>query len=112
MTMRRWLVACGALIVLLLLASAVALFFIDEPLRRYTEAKMNASLKGYAVTIGKLHFSPINFSMDLRNTMIVQNQYPDPPVANLERLYASIHWRALLSGRVVGDILIDHPSWC
>ena len=109
MTMRRWLVACGALIVLLLLASAVALFFIDEPLRRYTEAKMNASLKGYAVTIGKLHFSPINFSMDLRNTMIVQNQYPDPPVANLERLYASIHWRALLSGKVVGDILIDHP---
>jgi hypothetical protein len=47
--------------------------------------------------------------MDLRNTMIVQNQYPDPPVANLERLYASIHWRALLSERVVGDILIDHP---
>jgi hypothetical protein len=109
MPMRRWLVAGGALIVLLLLASAVALFFIDEPLRRYTEAKMNASLKGYTVTIGKLHFSPINFSMDLRNTMIVQNQYPDPPVANLERLYASIHWRALLSGRVVGDILIDYP---
>jgi hypothetical protein len=36
--MRRWLVAGGALIGLLLLASAVALFFIDEPLRRYKEA--------------------------------------------------------------------------
>ena len=80
MTMRRWLVACGALIVLLLLASAVALFFIDEPLRRYTEAKMNASLKGYAVTIGKLHFSPINFSMDLRNTMIVQHPLAGAPL--------------------------------
>ena len=94
---------------LLLVASVTALFFIDEPLRRYTERKMNASLKGYTVTIGKLHFSPINFSMDLRNTVIVQNQYPDPPVANVERLYASVHWRALLSGRVVGDILIDRP---
>jgi len=47
--------------------------------------------------------------MDLRKTVIVQNQYPDPPVANIERLYASVHWRALLSWRVVGDILIDHP---
>jgi hypothetical protein len=109
MTPRRWLLAAGALVVLVIVASGVALFFIDEPLRRYTEAKMNASLKGYTVTIGKLHFSPINFSLDLRNTVIVQNQYPDPPVANIERLYASVHWRALLSGRVVGDILIDHP---
>ena len=109
MTARRWLLAAGGLVVLLLVASVTALFFIDEPLRRYTERKMNASLKGYTVTIGKLHFSPINFSMDLRNTVIVQNQYPDPPVANVERLYASVHWRALLSGRVVGDILIDRP---
>jgi len=109
MTPRRWFLAAGALVVFMLVASGVALFFIDEPLRRYTEAKMNASLKGYTVTIGKLHFSPINFSMDLRNAVIVQNQYPDPPVANVERLYASVHWRALLSGRVVGDILIEHP---
>ncbi len=109
MTMRRWLLAAGALVVLLLVASVVALFFIDEPLRRYTEAKMNASLQGYTVSIGKLHFSPINFSLDLRDTVIVQNQQPDPPVASIERLYASVHWRALLSAHVVGDILIDHP---
>lgn len=109
MTTRRWIVAAGALVALLLIASVVALFFIDEPLRRYTEAKMNASLKGYTVTIGRLHFSPINFSLDLRDTTVVQNQYPDPPVAKIDRLYASVHWKALLSGKVVGDILIDHP---
>ncbi|HEX7213923.1 MAG TPA: DUF748 domain-containing protein [Methylomirabilota bacterium] len=109
MTTRRWLVAAGALVALVLIASVVALFFIDEPLRRYTEAKMNASLKGYTVTIGRLHFSPINFSLDLRDTMVVQNQYPDPPVAKIDRLYASVHWKALVSGKVVGDILIDHP---
>jgi uncharacterized protein DUF748 len=109
MTTRRWLVAGSALVVLLLVASVVALFFIDEPLRRYTEAKMNASLKGYTVTIGRLHFSPVNFSLDLRDTVVVQNQHPDPPVAKIDRLYASVHWRALLAGKVVGDILIDHP---
>ena len=109
MTRRRWIVAAIALIVLAGLASAGALFFIDEPLRRYSEAKMNARLKGYTATIGALHFSPINFSLELRDTVIVQHEHPDPPVANIGRLYASVHWRALLAGRVVGDIIIDRP---
>ena len=109
MTRRRWIVLAVALVALVGLASATALFFIDEPLRRYTEAKMNARLKGYTATIGALHFSPINFSLDLRDTVIVQNEHPDPPVANIGRLYASVHWRALLSGKVVGDVLIDRP---
>lgn len=109
MTRRRWIIAAVALVALAGLASAIALFFIDEPLRRYTEAKMNARLRGYTVTVGALHFSPINFSLELRDTVVVQNEHPDPPVANIERLYASVHWRALLSGRVVGDVLIDRP---
>jgi len=109
MTRRRWIVAALALVALMGVASVAALFFIDEPLRRYTEAKMNARLKGYTATIGALHFSPINFSLELKDTVIVQHEHPDPPVANIGRLYASVHWRALLSGRVVGDILIDRP---
>ncbi|MEX2221291.1 MAG: DUF748 domain-containing protein [Candidatus Rokuibacteriota bacterium] len=109
MNRRRWAVAAVALLVLVGLASAVALLFVDEPLRRYTEAKMNASLKGYTATIGALHFSPYRFSLELRDTVIVQDEHPDPPVASIERLYASVHWRALLSGRIVGDVLIDHP---
>jgi hypothetical protein len=109
MTRRRWIVAAVALLALVGLASASALFFIDEPLRRYTEGKMNARLKGYTATIGALHFSPINFSLELRDTVIVQHEHPDPPVATIGRLYASVHWRALLAGRVVGDIIIDRP---
>jgi hypothetical protein len=109
MTRRRWILAAVALVVLAGVASVTALFFIDEPLRRYTEAKMNARLKGYTATIGALHFNPINFSLDLRDTVIVQHEHPDPPVANIGRLYASVHWRALLAGRVVGDILIERP---
>jgi len=109
MTTRRWLLAVGALLTLLLVASVIALFFVDEPLRRYTEAKMNASLEGYTARIGRMHFNPINFSMDVRDVVIAQNEHPDPPVASIERIYASVHWRALLSGRVVGDAVIDHP---
>jgi hypothetical protein len=105
----RWIIMAAVLIALIIVASVAALFFADEPLRRYTEAKMNAPLKGYTVNIRALHFSPITFSLDLRDTIIVQNEHPDPPVANIERLYASVHWGALLSGRVVGDVLIDHP---
>jgi hypothetical protein len=92
MTTRRWIIGVGAFAAVIGLAAVVALFFANEPLRRYTEAKMNAHLKGYTVRIGTLHFDPINFSLDLRDTIIVQNEHPDPPVANIERLYASIHW--------------------
>jgi hypothetical protein len=107
-TRRRILIAVIALVALVALA-ATSLFFSDEPLRRYTESKINARLKGYTATIGSLHYNPINFSLDLRDLVIVQDEHPDPPVANIGRLYASVHWRALLSGRVVGDILIDRP---
>lgn len=108
-TRRRWVVVAVTLLVLIGLASAAALFFVDEPLRRYTEAKMNARLQGYSVSIGKLHLSPVNFSLELRELTIVQDEHPDPPVASIERLHASVHWRALLAGRVVGDILIERP---
>ena len=70
MTTRRWLLAAGALATLLLAASLIALFFVDEPLRRYTEARMNASLEGYTVRLGGMHFNPINFSMDVRDVVI------------------------------------------
>ena len=103
------MIVAAVVVALMGVGALVAYAFLDEPLRRYTEAKMNARLQGYSVSIGKLHFSPVNFSLDLRNTVVVQNAHPDPPVANIERLYASVHWRALLAGRVVGDILIDHP---
>jgi hypothetical protein len=109
MTTCRWIIGVGAFAAVIGLAAVVALFVANEPLRRYTETKMNAHLKGYTVRIGTLHFNPINFSLDLRDSIIVQNEHPDPPVATIERLYASVHWGALVSGRVVGDILVDHP---
>jgi hypothetical protein len=106
---RRWTVIALVVLLVVVGASVVALFFIDEPLRRYTESKVNARLKGYHATIGKLHFSPTSFSLDLRDLVVTQDEHPDPPVAHIGRLYASVHWRALLAGRIVGDVLIDRP---
>src|SRR5512145_3079908 len=95
----------GALIV----AALVAAFFIDEPLRRQTEARVNAALKGYRVSIGALDFHPIGFSLDLEDVVVVQDANPDPPVARIPNLTASVDWKALLFGRVVADFVFDDP---
>jgi Domain of Unknown Function (DUF748) len=97
-----------ALGVLVLLAIALA-YFIDEPLRRQTEARMNAALKGYTVRIGKLDFHPIGFSLDLEDVEIRQNANPEPAVAQIPNLTASVNWKALLFGRVVAYFVIDEP---
>ena len=95
----------GALIV----AALVAAFFLDEPLRRQTEARVNAALKGYRVSIGALDFHPIGFSLDLEDVVVVQDANPDPPVARIPNLTASVDWKALLFGRVVADFVFDDP---
>ena len=105
---RHWLV-WGLIGLVVLMAYAVA-FLVDEPLRRYTEAKMNRALTGYTARIARLDFHPHGFSLDLDGVVVVQDAHPDPPVARIRRLHASVHWRALLHGRLVGDIEIDTPS--
>ena len=97
-----------ALGILVLLAIALA-YFIDEPLRRQTEARINAALKGYTVRIGKLDFHPIGFSLDLEDVEIRQNENPEPAVAQIPNLTASVNWKALLFGRVVAYLAIDDP---
>src|SRR6266511_1734448 len=106
---RRWLIVGAPFLLIIFVAYAIA-FLIDEPLRRYTEAKMNRALKGYTVRVGKLAFHPHGFSLDLKDTIIIQDAYPEPPVARIPLLSASVHWRALLSGKIVGYILIDRRS--
>jgi len=105
---KRWLWVAGTLGVLIALAYAVA-FLIDEPLRRYMEREMNSRLAGYAVRISDLDVHPLGFSVDLNGLTIVQMAKPDPPVAHLPKLGASVHWRALLHGRVVADFKFHRP---
>jgi len=70
---------------------------------------MNASLKGYKVRLGKLRFHPLGGSLDLIDWTIVQDAQPDPPVAYIPRLHASVQWLALLHGQVVADFRFDQP---
>jgi hypothetical protein len=106
---RHWM-AIGIPIAILLLLAYVVAFAIDEPLRRYTETKMNRALKGYTARIGKLNFHPVGFSLDLHDVVITQDAHPEPAVLRVERLSASVHWKALLSRRLVGDVEIEKPA--
>lgn len=100
----------GGIILLLLAIAFIAAFFIDEPLRRRMEARLNSTLQGYTVRIGRLDFHPIGLSLDLEEATIFQNDNPEPPVAHIPKLSASVHWRAILFGRVVADFEIDSPK--
>ncbi|QXE89915.1 DUF748 domain-containing protein [Geomonas subterranea] len=102
-----WIV--GILISLVLIVF-IASFFIDEPLRRTTERRMNQSLKGYKVRLPKLHFSLIGLSITLKGLTISQEAHPQPPVAEFPYLRASVQWREILSAKLVGDMRIEGPK--
>jgi hypothetical protein len=103
----RWVV--GGLVVLIALV-VIASFFVDEPLRRYVEGQMNERLKGYTAHIDRLSFHPIGASLTLRNLVMIQDAHPDPPVLLIERLEASVQWKALIFGRVVANFRIERPK--
>lgn len=98
------------LVVAVLLVAVAALDVLaDGPLRRRIERGMNRRLTGYTVALEAVDFSPWNLSLELRGLRVVQDAHPDPPVALLPRLAFSVHWRSLLLGRVVSDVLVDRP---
>lgn len=101
-------VAAGAVLLALVLVAAV--LFINEPLRRHLEGALNAELEGYSVRLGAVAFQPLGFSITLKDLSISQDAHPQPPVALLPSLQASVHWRALLHGRLLADFVLLHPQ--
>src|SRR5262245_12257697 len=101
-----WLLGIAGAVVCLVYIVAVA---IDEPLRDQLEARMNAQLVGYQVSVGRLDVHPLRFALDLEDLVIRQQAHPEPPVGSIARLGLSVQWRALVHGRVVGDVAIDQP---
>ena len=93
----------------LLLILFIASFFVDEPLRRITEQRVNRSLKGYTVRIEKLHLQLIGFSITFRGLTVRQQAYPEPPVARFPYIKASVHWREIFSGKLVGEFEVERP---
>jgi uncharacterized protein involved in outer membrane biogenesis len=105
----RWRWVGGILVVLIALAYTAA-YLTDEPLRRYVEREVNSRLTGYTVRIPGLSLHPHSLSFDLEDATIVQDANPDIPIADIHRLNTTIHWRALLHGRIVADITFDRPK--
>ena len=95
---------------MILILSFVAAHLLDEPLRKKMEAEINNSLKGYTVRIERLDFHPFGLSLDLKGSTIYQSAHPDPPIVHIPELSASVHWKALLRGRLVADWELDNPS--
>jgi len=94
----------------LVLAGFVLDRAIEEPLRRDIEAQFNEKLTGYTGHVGRVDFHLLGFSLDLERVVISQNAHPDPPVLYIPHLSASVHWKALLSGRLVADFIFENPS--
>lgn len=105
----RWAVGVAALgFGLLVLAVGVSQFG-DEPVRRMIEQRMNEHLRGHRIEIGRVDLRPLGFGMDVLDLVVVRIDHPDPPLAHLTEISASIDWRALLHGAVVADISLHRP---
>lgn len=104
----RWRWVAGALVVLIA-AELIVSISVDERLRRHMEASINASLKGYTARLTSLDFDLLGLTITLGDVTVVQDARPKPPVAQVQQMEASVHWRALLRGRLVADFTIDRP---
>lgn len=102
--------ATGLGLGLLALLVAIALAFIDEPLRGYIERQANQLLDGYRLTIGALDFHPLGLSVDLEEVALVDVQRPEQPMIRIPHWSAGVHWRELLRGHVVSDHRFERPS--
>src|SRR5262245_2933655 len=97
-----------ALVGLVVLVAAVG-FVPNETVRRSIESRMNASLKGYSVNIGRAKLQPIGLSLTLTDLVIRQDAHPEPAILVIPRLHASVQWKELLILRVVADFAVDRP---
>lgn len=103
---RTALLIAGIVLALIIAGS----FFVDEPMRRTIESQMNARMKGYTVRIEKLRFHPIGLSVTLYNLSFSQDAHPDPPVLSIEKLDASVEWKALMHLALVANFRIERPK--
>src|SRR5262249_15305411 len=104
-----WLIGIVAVLVILGVAAQVGIARIDEPLRRYLEKKVNASLVGYTVAVGGLDLHVLGLTVELKDVTLVQNARPSPPVMYLPSWQTSVEWRAPLSFSVVAATAFSRP---
>jgi hypothetical protein len=109
MIKKRWVrIAAGIAVVLVIVVVALS-YLVDEPLRRYAEETLNERLKGYTVRIGKLTTHPLRLSADVESVIIIQQENPTPPLAEIGRIHGGVHWLDLLTGHIVADARVEKP---
>ncbi len=106
---RRW-VWLGVIVASLVVAGLIAATMVEEPVRRRMEAELNSQMTGYTVALPKLELHPFAFSLTLRDPVVRQQAHPKPPVMAISALHAGVHWRALLSLRLVADFTFEQPK--
>lgn len=106
----RTLVLTSGMLGVAILLICLALFFINEPLRRYIETNLNENLKGYSVKLEKVDVHPLGFSIDLENLTLRQEANPDPPLFIIPSWTASVQWTELLKLDIVSDHLIKNAK--
>jgi hypothetical protein len=113
MVLNRWLkgllwvggAICSVAIAVLILSA-----LLNEPLRAFFENRINKNLKGYCIKLADVDVSPFDLSVVLRGVTLIQEKYPEQPIADLEFVDFGLHWRAMLSGRIVGDVALNRPK--
>jgi hypothetical protein len=106
---RFWLwLALGLLGVGIVMAT-VGSYLFDGPLRGQLEARMNQNLNGYSLRLGHAHASLFGLNLTLRDVVLRQRQFPEPPVATIPRLSLRVEWPSLFTRHVVGDAVFDRP---
>ncbi len=84
----KWALVIGCFLLLLILLT----FLLNtNVLRQYAERRMNQNLTDYTVRVGKAFFLPIGMSLTLDDLVLIQNDNPEPPVAKIQHLHASIY---------------------
>jgi hypothetical protein len=101
-----WLLAAAIVVALMMVASVA----VERPLRNELERRLNASLKGYTATIGRVDIRFLGLGFDLHDVTVVQNSLPRPPVLYIPTWSTSIQWRALLSAALVADMSFKRPQ--
>ena len=71
---------------------------------------MNERLIGYHTWLGHAHVQLLSGTLTLNGLVVKQDAHPTPPVAVLPQMKFSIQWRELLSGHIVGQVLLTHPN--
>ncbi|MBJ6728016.1 DUF748 domain-containing protein [Geomesophilobacter sediminis] len=103
----RWVVG---IIVGICIILFIASFFIDEPVRRVIEKKLNTHLVGYTVRLPGLHVRLIGFALTFKGLTIAQKAHPAPPIIEFPILKANVHWREIFSGKLVGELTLIRPK--